>query len=56
MVGDRWSDVVAGQVAGCTTFLLNVPYNERERCAPDYTVESLLEASQAIVALLRDSQ
>jgi D-glycero-D-manno-heptose 1,7-bisphosphate phosphatase len=52
MVGDRWSDVAAGQVAGCRTFLLDVPYNQRQRCAPDYMVASLFEAAQQIIQLL----
>jgi D-glycero-D-manno-heptose 1,7-bisphosphate phosphatase len=51
MIGDRWSDVVAGATAGCTTFLLDMPYSDRSRCAPDYTVASVLEASHIIVAL-----
>src|SRR5213593_1252773 len=53
MVGDRWSDVVAGQAAGCLTFLIAGPYNQRERCAPDHVVTDLAEAAHQIVALLR---
>jgi D-glycero-D-manno-heptose 1,7-bisphosphate phosphatase len=52
MVGDRWSDVVAGQAAGCRTFLLDVPYNQRQRCAPDFIAANLLDAAQRIVRLL----
>jgi D-glycero-D-manno-heptose 1,7-bisphosphate phosphatase len=52
MVGDRWSDIVAGQAAGCTTFLLDVPYSQRQRCAPDYAVASLYEAANLIIGLL----
>jgi D-glycero-D-manno-heptose 1,7-bisphosphate phosphatase len=52
MVGDRWSDVAAGQAAGCRTFLLDQPYSQRQRCAPDYAVASLLEAAHQIVKLL----
>jgi D-glycero-D-manno-heptose 1,7-bisphosphate phosphatase len=52
IVGDRWSDVAAGQAAGCRTFLLDVPYNQRQRCVPDYTVANLLDAAQRIVQLL----
>jgi D-glycero-D-manno-heptose 1,7-bisphosphate phosphatase len=52
MIGDRWSDVAAGQAAGCRTFLLDVPYNQRQRCVPDYTVASLLEAAEQIAQLL----
>ena len=52
MVGDRWSDIVAGQAAGCTTFLLDLPYSQRQRCAPDYAVASLYEATDLIIRLL----
>jgi D-glycero-D-manno-heptose 1,7-bisphosphate phosphatase len=53
MVGDRWSDVAAGQAAGCRTFLLDVPYNQRHLCTPDYMAASLLEAAKEIVRLLQ---
>jgi D-glycero-D-manno-heptose 1,7-bisphosphate phosphatase len=53
MVGDRWSDVVAGQAAGCLTFLVEAPYNERQRCQPDYVVADLADAARRIVALVR---
>jgi D-glycero-D-manno-heptose 1,7-bisphosphate phosphatase len=49
MVGDRWSDIAAGRAAGCTTFLLDVHYNQRQRCDPDYVVADLLEAAITIV-------
>jgi D-glycero-D-manno-heptose 1,7-bisphosphate phosphatase len=52
LVGDRWSDIVAGQAAGCTTFLLDLPYSQRHRCAPDYAVASLYEATELIIRLL----
>lgn len=52
MVGDRWSDIAAGTAAGCTTFLLDAPYNQRQRCAPDYVVASLFEAAQQIIGLV----
>jgi D-glycero-D-manno-heptose 1,7-bisphosphate phosphatase len=52
MVGDRWSDIVAGQAAGCTTFLLDLPYSQRQRCAPDYAVASLYEATDLIIRLV----
>jgi len=51
MVGDRWSDVVAGQAAGCRTFLIDLPYSQRRRCTPDFTVANLLEAAHQIVQL-----
>ena len=52
MVGDRWSDVAAGAAAGCLTFLISAPYNERERCSPDYDVADLEDAAGRIVALV----
>ena len=52
MVGDRWTDVAAGAAAGCLTFLIAAPYNERERCAPDHEVADLPEAAGRILALV----
>jgi D-glycero-D-manno-heptose 1,7-bisphosphate phosphatase len=52
MVGDRWSDVAAGAAAGCSTFLIEAPYNDRRRCRPDYVVADLLEAARRIAALI----
>jgi D-glycero-D-manno-heptose 1,7-bisphosphate phosphatase len=51
MVGDRWSDIVAGRAAGCGTFLIELPYSQRQRCAPDFTVSNLLQAAQWLVQL-----
>jgi D-glycero-D-manno-heptose 1,7-bisphosphate phosphatase len=56
MVGDRWSDVVAGQAVGCSTFLIAAPYNERPRCTPDHVVEDLPEAAEHIIRLLRPAK
>ncbi|MBC8077401.1 MAG: HAD-IIIA family hydrolase, partial [Chloroflexales bacterium] len=50
LVGDRWSDIAAGKAAGCTTFLVDAAYNQRQRCAPDYDVADLYAAAQLIVA------
>ena len=55
MVGDRWSDVVAGAAAGCKTFLFDVPYNQCHRCTPDYVVADLAEAAERILSLLNPS-
>ena len=52
MVGDRWTDVAAGAAAGCLTFLITAPYNERQRCSPDYDVADLKDATGRIVALV----
>ena len=53
LVGDRWSDVAAGQAAGCTTFLIDLPYSQGQRCRPDYRVADLPEATKMILRLLR---
>jgi D-glycero-D-manno-heptose 1,7-bisphosphate phosphatase len=45
MVGDRWSDVVAGQAAGCISILVETPYSGAERCRPDVCVRDLAEAA-----------
>jgi D-glycero-D-manno-heptose 1,7-bisphosphate phosphatase len=52
MVGDRWSDVVAGQAAGCETFLIDLPYSKAERCSPDHRVRDLGEAVEIILRRL----
>jgi D-glycero-D-manno-heptose 1,7-bisphosphate phosphatase len=53
MVGDRWSDVVAGAAVGCKTFLINESYSQCHRCTPDYTVADLREAADRIAELVR---
>jgi D-glycero-D-manno-heptose 1,7-bisphosphate phosphatase len=55
MVGDRWSDVVAGQAAGCTTFLLETPYSQRQRCTPDYVVANLRDAADLILGIVANA-
>jgi D-glycero-D-manno-heptose 1,7-bisphosphate phosphatase len=56
MIGDRWSDIEAGRSAGCQTFLLDVLYSQRSRCAPDYDAPSLLDAARRIVWLLNPGE
>ena len=51
MVGDRWSDVVAGAAAGCKTFLIDLAYSQCDRCTPDYKVADLAEAADRILGL-----
>lgn len=48
MVGDRWSDVVAGRAAGCRTVLIDLPYSQGDCCAPDARVSDLSEAVDRI--------
>jgi D-glycero-D-manno-heptose 1,7-bisphosphate phosphatase len=52
MIGDRWSDVKAGQNAGCKTIWIDRGYiNEKQPDPPaDYTAQSLAEATQWILA------
>jgi len=49
MVGDRWSDVAAGAAAGCRTVLVDRPYSQVERCAPDAVVSDLPAAAELIL-------
>jgi D-glycero-D-manno-heptose 1,7-bisphosphate phosphatase len=54
MVGDRWSDVVAGQAAGCRTVLIETPFSRAERCRPDHTASDLAAAADWILRLTRE--
>lgn len=56
MVGDRWSDVVAGRSAGCFTIFINRGYDELLREPPDATVASLAEAVELILSTNRKSK
>jgi D-glycero-D-manno-heptose 1,7-bisphosphate phosphatase len=49
MVGDRWSDIAAGAAAGCRTLLVDRPYSDRGRCAPDFVVDDLPAAADVIL-------
>jgi D-glycero-D-manno-heptose 1,7-bisphosphate phosphatase len=49
MIGDRWSDVVAGQAAGCRALLVDTPYSKRSRCSPDHCVADLPEGAAWIL-------
>lgn len=53
MVGDRWGDVVAGQVAGCYTVFINRHYKESQQAEPDGRAASLPAAARLIVSLTR---
>lgn len=43
MVGDRSSDIQAGQAAGCFTIFIDYAYNESLKVRPDLVVSSLTE-------------
>jgi D-glycero-D-manno-heptose 1,7-bisphosphate phosphatase len=49
MVGDRWKDIRAGQLAGCTTIGVHHDHSELERCRPDFLARSLQDAASWIV-------
>ncbi len=51
MVGDRWSDVAAGQAAGCFSLLVVTPQSGLERCRPDHCSSTLAEAADWILTL-----
>jgi D-glycero-D-manno-heptose 1,7-bisphosphate phosphatase len=48
IVGDRWKDIEAGQLAGCQCFFIDNNYNERQPVEPFQKVDSLLEAALII--------
>ncbi len=49
MVGDRWSDVLAGQAAGCRAILIDNPWSGAGRCLPDACVTDLGAAAELIL-------
>lgn len=49
MIGDRWSDIVAGQAAGCCSVLIDERYSNRSRCNPDGVAKNLGEATTWIL-------
>ncbi len=49
MIGDRWSDVEAGQAAGCHSIFLNRNYNEKKAESPDHVSDSLIDAAEFIL-------
>jgi D-glycero-D-manno-heptose 1,7-bisphosphate phosphatase len=49
-VGDRWKDVHAGKAAGCRTLFVDYGYKQDQPAAPDWTVKSLAEAVDIILA------
>ncbi len=52
MVGDRWSDVEAGQTVGCFSIFIDRGYAERTPAHPDAVVSSLGEAAEVILQRL----
>lgn len=52
MVGDRWSDVEAGQAAGCYTVLIERPYSGA--ASPSARARDLATAVDAVLARLKE--
>jgi D-glycero-D-manno-heptose 1,7-bisphosphate phosphatase len=53
LVGDRWSDIEAGQRVGCKTILVEGPTSEAHRVKPDFHTASLKEAVALILGTTR---
>ncbi len=51
LVGDRWSDVVAGQAVGCYTIFVDRGYRDGRPVSPDAVVASLPAAASLIIEL-----
>ncbi len=49
LIGDRWKDIEAGNLAGCTTVFVDYEYMERKPSSPDCLVHSLREATKWIL-------
>jgi D-glycero-D-manno-heptose 1,7-bisphosphate phosphatase len=49
MIGDRWSDIEAGNKVGCTTIFIDYNYNERLAKDFNYKAKSLFEAAKIIL-------
>jgi len=49
MVGDRWRDIEAGQLAGCKTVFIDYGYAEKQPECVDFRVKSLLEGARIIL-------
>jgi D-glycero-D-manno-heptose 1,7-bisphosphate phosphatase len=53
MIGDRWRDTEAGQLAGCKTFFIDYGYAEKQPESVDFRVRSLNEAALIILGELK---
>jgi D-glycero-D-manno-heptose 1,7-bisphosphate phosphatase len=49
MVGDRWSDIEAGNKAGCKTIFIDYDYREKKPTNFNYRVKSFNEAANIIL-------
>jgi D-glycero-D-manno-heptose 1,7-bisphosphate phosphatase len=53
MIGDRWRDIEAGQVAKCQCFFLDYGYHEKFPDLPFTQVSSLIEAAHLILEAIK---
>jgi D-glycero-D-manno-heptose 1,7-bisphosphate phosphatase len=53
MVGDRWKDIEAGEMAGCKTVFIDHGYSEQRPDSYDHRAGSLLQASQIILGEIK---
>lgn len=51
MIGDRWSDIKAGNSVGCKTFFIDYFYNEKLAKKYTYKVKSFTEAAKIILKI-----
>ena len=49
MIGDRWSDIKAGNKVGCKTIFINRNYNEKKPNLQDYNARSFSSAARIIL-------
>lgn len=49
LVGDRWSDIEAGNKVGCKTIFIDYNYNEKKPINYNHKVKSLKEATKIIL-------
>ena len=49
VVGDRWSDIEAGQKAGCKCFFIDYDYNEKK---PKQPFETITDLNHLVMLLL----
>lgn len=50
LVGDRWSDIIAGKKIGCKTIFIDRNYRENKPKNPNYIVKSFKQAAGIILS------
>lgn len=55
LIGDRWSDVVAAQSAGCRAVLIDTPFSRSDRCSPDHEASDITAAADWILSVGREN-